>query len=131
MAASTLRRSFGRVIRPLYVAVYYRGRAVALLTGDCAWYQPEIEALGGDDPLRRFVATLCLVGREMQRGEGAEPYDERKASYYARAILMPDEEFDALSSTLDDVGLAEHFGVPQEEVEAKRMDRAYLGLADP
>jgi len=119
-----------RVIGPLYVAVYYRHRIVAVLTCDRVWYQPEIEALDADDPLRRFVATLCLVGREMQRGEGAEPYDERKASYYARAILMPDEDFDDLARTLDDAALARHFGVPEEEIEAKRMDRAYLGLLD-
>ena len=120
-----------RVIGRLYVAVYYRRRIVGLLTGDRAWYQPEIEALDPDDPLRRFVAILCLVGREMQRGEGAEPYDERKASYYARAILMPDEEFDELAPTLDDAALAQHFGVPEPEGEAKHRDRAYLGLVDP
>lgn len=120
-----------RVIGQLYVAVYYRRRVVGLLTGDRAWYQPEIEALEPDDPLRRFVATLFLVGREMQRGGGAEPYDERKASYYARAILMPDEDFDDLALTLDDAALARHFGVPEPEVEAKRLDRAYLGLVDP
>ncbi len=119
-----------RVLGRLYVPVYYRRRIVGVLTRDRAWYQPEIEALEPDDPVRRFVATLCLVGREMQRGEGAEPYDERKASYYARAILMPDEDFDLLALTLDDPALAEHFRVPVREVEAKRRDRAYLGLVD-
>ena len=79
---------------------------------------------------RRVVAALCLVGRETRRGEGAEAHEERKARYHARTILMPDQEFDRLAPALDDAALARHFGVPESEVEAKRLDRAHLGLVD-
>lgn len=110
-----------------YVVVRHRGEIVATIGPERVWLQPEVEALATDHPRRRFVGMLCLVGREMQRGTGAEPYDDRRASAYARALLMPEDEFDRLSAALDDAALAVRFGVPLAEVRTRRAERSVAG----
>jgi len=105
--------------------ITYRGSVAAVSDGRTVWFASHVKALEADHPVRRFVATKCLVARVMQEGPDAEPYDDALAEFYARCALLPDDEFDARAD-LQDAELAEHFNVPLEQVSAKRRDRAYL-----
>ena len=106
--------------------ITYGGRLAAVITPHRLWLMPPVAVLESDHPVRRFVSMKCLLGREMQFGPDAEPYDDDVADFYVRAALLPDDEFDRLALALDDVALAEHFNVPLDQVEAKRYDRAFL-----
>ncbi len=102
--------------------VRYGGEVVAVVTQHHALLAPSIAALEADHPRRRFVAALILAGREMTAEPAAEPYDDDQAQFYARILLMPNDEFESLAGRLHDVELAEHFNVPLEQVRAKRED---------
>jgi hypothetical protein len=104
------------------VVVRYGGAVAAVATERGVLLAPSIAALESDHPRRRFVATLALVGREMTREPGAEPYSDAQAGFYARLLLLPNEEFEELCDQLSDSELAEEFNVPLEQVAAKRED---------
>jgi hypothetical protein len=102
--------------------ITYRGQLVAIAAPKRVLLLPPISAMESDHPHRRFVATLALVWREMRCGAQPEPYDADVAQFYARWILMPNEDFARLASGMDDAELAEFFNVPAEQVTAKRDD---------
>ena len=102
--------------------ITYRGQLVAIAAARRVLLMPPISALESDHPYRRFVATLALVWREMRCGTQPEPYDADVAQFYARWILMPNDDFARLSSGMNDAELAEHFNVPAEQVAAKHDD---------
>jgi hypothetical protein len=102
--------------------VRYGGEVVAVAAEHRALLAPSIAVLEPDHPRRRFVAALVLVGRQMTAEPGAEPYDDDQAQFYARILLMRNDEFEFLAGRLGDVELAEHFNVPLEQVGAKRSD---------
>jgi hypothetical protein len=104
------------------VLVRYRGEVAAMATEYRVLLAPSIAALEPDHPRRRFVATLALVGREMTEQPGAEPYSDEQAAFYARMLLMPNDDFERLCEDLSDAELAEHFNVPLDQVPAKRED---------
>jgi hypothetical protein len=100
--------------------------AVALIDHDGVYLMAPVAVLEQDHPQRRFVCMLALVGREMQLPPNAEPYDDERAAFYARAALIADDAFLSLDDGRPDAALAEHFNVPLEQVEAKRYDLAFL-----
>ena len=113
-----------------YTPVRWSGRLVAIGAGDIVYLLPPVNALEPDHPHRRFVAMLALVTREMQLGPD-DPADDALAEFYARAGLLPDEEFLRLDDGRSDAELAEHFNVPLEQVEQKRYDLAFLRPSRP
>jgi hypothetical protein len=109
--------------------ITYRGERVALVVnGDLAVFEPELEARGPDDPLLRFAAAMCRLAMEIELGLVGEPYDEERAEGYAREALMDAECFAALAA-LPDVYLAVCFGVPAEQVPARRAELGLGALA--
>ena len=102
--------------------VRYGGEVAAVATDHRVLLAPAIAALEPDHPRRRFVAAMVLVGREMTSEPGAEPYDDEQVAFYARILLMPNDEFEVLAQELTDAELAENFNVPLEQVRAKRRD---------
>jgi hypothetical protein len=108
--------------------ITYRGRAVALVVnGDLAVFSHDVEARGPDDPLFRFGAAMCRLAMELELGVEGGPYDEERAEGYARELLMRADCFAALAA-LPDLYLAACFGVPAEQVPARRAELA-LALA--
>jgi hypothetical protein len=106
-------------------SITYRGQAVALVVhGDLAVFSHEVEGRGPNDPLSRFVAAMCRLAMELELGLATGPYDEGRAEGYARDALMPVDYFAALAA-LPDAYLAVCFGVPAEQVPARRAE---LGL---
>ena len=65
------------------------------------------------------------MGLELRVESG--PYDEERAAAYARELLMPTDCFTALAA-LPDLYLGSCFGVPAEQVPARRAELA-LALA--
>src|SRR4051794_844799 len=102
--------------------ITYGGQLAAIAAPRRVLLMPPIAAMESDHPRRRFVATLALVWREMRCGAQPEPYDADIAQFYARWILMPNDDFARLSSGMNDAELAEFFNVPAEQVAAKRED---------
>jgi hypothetical protein len=106
--------------------ISYRGRTVALVVnGDLAVFSPDVEARGPGDPLFRFAAAMSRLAMQIELGLERGPYDEERAEGYAREELMPADRFAALAA-LPDAYLATCFGVPPEQVPARRAE---LGLA--
>ena len=106
--------------------ISYRGEpAAVVVNGDLTVFAPELEARGWDDPVFRFVAAKCRLAMELERGLIAGRYDDERAEGYARDALMERDCFAALAA-LPDAYLAACFGVPAEQVPARRAE---LGLA--
>ena len=105
-----------------FVVVRYGGVIAAVGTDDYVYFLPPIAALERDHPRRRFVGVVALVARQMALDPDPEPYDEDLAQFYARILLMPNDEFELGSDELSDSELAEHFNVPLEQAVAKRRD---------
>jgi hypothetical protein len=106
--------------------ITYRGEPAAVVgNGELAVFVPELEARGWDDPAFRFVAAMCRLAMEIERGLVAGRYDDERAEGYARDALMQADCFAALAG-VPDVYLAACFGVPEEQVPARRAE---LGLA--
>jgi hypothetical protein len=104
------------------VVVRYGGVIAAVGTDDYVYFLPPIAALERDHPRRRFVSVVALVARQMVLAPDPEPYDEDLAQFYARILLIPNDEFELLCDELSDAQLAERFNVPLEQVVAKRRD---------
>lgn len=107
-------------------AIRYGAVVVAYIDERNVFLLPPIGPLENDHPRRRFVCMMALVGREMQLEPDAEPYDDALAEFYARVVLMPDEQFLQLDDGRADSELAERFNVPLEQIAAKRYDLAFL-----
>lgn len=106
--------------------ITYRGEpAAVVVNGDLTVFAPELEARGWDDPALRFVAAKCRLAMELELGLTAGRYDDERAEGYARDALMEADCFAALAA-LPDTYLAASFGVPEEQVPARRAE---LGLA--
>jgi hypothetical protein len=106
--------------------IRYRGR-LAALAGEVVAFAPHIGALEPDHPERRFVSAMSVYACEVEQGLRAAPYDQEAAGRYARALLMPAEEFGQVAHW-PDAELAELFGSPLDEVAARRRDpRASAG----
>jgi hypothetical protein len=106
--------------------VRYRGRPAAVVVdADRVVFDPALEARGCGDPLLRFVAAMCRLAMEIQLGLESGAYDDERAEGYAREALMGGDCFAALAA-LPDPYLAACFGVPPEQVAARRTE---IGLS--
>ena len=98
-------------------------------TGSPPWpptvsYARHIDALEPDHPERRFVAALCLYSHAVDTGQAdCAIYDQEEAERFARALLMPAEEFAPLIAW-PDVELAELFAAPLDHVAVRRREAA-------
>lgn len=102
-------------------AISYRGELVAISTRSRVYLAPRIEALAPGDPDLRFVAAMCLYSCDVDAGDVPGPFTSSAAELYARCVLMPDEEFERHEREPDGV-LARRFGVPVDQIPAKRRD---------
>jgi hypothetical protein len=71
--------------------------------------------------LVRFACALALHAFEVQTGLEHGPFDQGRAERFARALLMPAEEFLAVVGQ-SDAELAGRFGVPIEQVPVRRIE---------
>ncbi len=75
-----------------------------------------------DHPERRFVAGLCLYSHAVDTGAAdCASYDQEEGERFARALLMPAEEFAPLSAWRD-AELAECFAAPPDQVAIRRRE---------
>ncbi len=103
--------------------VSYQGEIVAVAGATRAYLVPRIEERGPDDPVVRFVLAMCLYAGRLKTADSALGYSDERAEYFARSLLVDDDEFQHLDANrFDDRLLAGHFNVPIEQVEAKRSD---------
>jgi hypothetical protein len=87
--------------------------------------------LEADHPERRFVAALCLYSHAVDTGRvDRASYDHEEAERFARALLMPAEEFDAVA-WLPDADLAERFAAPLDHVAVRRREARGEAAAAP
>jgi hypothetical protein len=109
--------------------ITYRGRLIALVVnGDLVVFSADVEARGPEDPLFRFAAAMCRLAMELELGLAMGAYDQERAEGYAREALMPVDCFAPLAG-LPDVYLAICFGVPAEQVPARRAELGLDALA--
>jgi hypothetical protein len=101
--------------------IVYRGRLAAAAGTDRFFLAPHIEALQDDHPDRHFVSLMCCFARDVMVGATTGPYHAAAAELAVRSALVDDHAFAALSAW-DDSDLAEHFGLPLDQVGAKRRD---------
>jgi len=102
-------------------AIFYDGCLAAIAASERVFLAPEVDALEAGDPWLRMVAAMCLYARDVQRGDVAGPYDHQQAEFYARAVLMPADEFAPLRD-LEDADLAARFAVPMAEIARRRKE---------
>jgi len=107
------------------ITVFYDRRMVGAVAdnGDVQ-LDRGIDALGRRHPDRRWAAGLAAFARDVQTGAHPGPYTEKAACAFARARLLPTQEFAPLAA-FSDRALAAYFRVPAEQVRAQRAD---LGL---
>jgi hypothetical protein len=107
--------------------IIHRNR-IAALCGERVYFAPHIEVLEADHPERRFVAALCLHSGWLDANAPDKQFDATMAERCARAILMPEDEFDHVAHWPNFV-LAERFGVPLDQVDVRRRDLWLEGAA--
>src|SRR3954470_20818565 len=98
--------------------IRYRGLLVAAASAEHVYLVPDVARLRRGDPLRRFIATMCLYRRDVDTGALPGPYDDAVAELYARCVLIPDDDFRGRGREPDPV-LADHFRVPVGQIAAK------------
>jgi hypothetical protein len=108
--------------------ISYRGELVAVATRCRVYLAPRISALPQGDPELRFIAVMCLFSRDVDTGLVPGPYRSEDAEFYARCVLIADDEFE-LDCGKPDQELADRFGVPAEQIAAKRQDLASWKIA--
>jgi hypothetical protein len=106
--------------------ILYSPWPLALAEPNRIHLHPVLEALAGRDgsePLVRFACALALYAFEIHVGLIDGPFDQARAERYARELLMPADDFMRLAG-LTDSELAALFGVPVEQVWARRLELA-------
>lgn len=103
--------------------ISYRSEVVASAGGRRVYFAPRIAALDDRDPLVSFVAFMAAYALRVRDGSALGPYTHERAERFARLALIDDDQFQMLDANeLDDRVIAGHFGVPVEQVAAKRED---------
>ncbi len=107
------------------LTVIYRGRPIVHITGGHAHLTAAIAALEGDHPMRRWAMCLGYFALSVSDGTIRNAYTHARAEHFARCALIPEATFLAVQAYGDAV-LAEHFGVPLEQIDERRRDLAAL-----
>jgi hypothetical protein len=102
--------------------VLYRDQLVALVGPErfhliAPWLQDQ----PGDDPDVRFVLFMCQFREQVERGALPGPFSSERAELWARCVLIDPAQLRARWNR-SDAALAEHFGVPVDQVAAARED---------
>ena len=108
--------------------IRYAGWPVALAGTDGVVFHPALLDLAERDearPLVRFTCAMALHAFEVDTGLEERPFEQLRAERFARELLMPGELFRANAEETD-AELAERFGVPVEQVPARRFELAAL-----
>jgi hypothetical protein len=111
--------------------ILYHGWPLALAAPDRVHFHPALAALAEldeSDPLVRFACALAVHAFEIDTGLIEGPFDQARAERYARELLMPADDFAPLVA-LADAELAALFGVPVEQVRARRLELARRSTA--
>src|SRR4051794_13994841 len=106
--------------------ITYQRQIVAIAGAHRLHLAPAIGDLPDGDPLKTFVCFLARYARDVQTGElPVDPtrYAPCRGEHYARAALMPADEFSALHPR-SDPDLAAHFHVPLEQIAHRRTELA-------
>lgn len=103
--------------------ISYGGQAAAMAGRERFWLVGELAELPAEDPVRVWVSWLCVYAREMLNGLQPGPWDQARAERFAREVLLPEEEFLALAHRPEQE-IADTFGVPLEQVNARLLDVA-------
>jgi hypothetical protein len=103
--------------------VFYEGE-IAGVAGATRFYPaPPFDELEVGDPRLAFVLVMGAFALRVRAGISPGPYTDERAAFYARCVLIDDDEFEHLDANrLGDLLLAGHFNVPVEQIEAKRAD---------
>ena len=106
--------------------ITYQRQIVAIAGTHRFHLAPAIGELPDGDPLKTFVCFLALYARDVHTGElPGDPtrYLPCRGEHYARAALMPIDEFSALQHR-SDPEFAAHFHVPLEQIAHRRQELA-------
>jgi hypothetical protein len=106
---------------PPMAIISYNGEIVATVSRRSVFLTGPLADVSIEDPRARFVYAMASYARDIATGELAGPYAEGGATLYARTLLIPDDEFDALAQETNEA-LAERFRVPLEQIALKRED---------
>src|SRR5918992_538878 len=113
--------------------IRYDGWPVALAGTHSVVFHPALLDLAERDqahPLLRFTCAMAVHAFEVDTGLEAGPFEQHRAERFARELLMPSEQFRANAEETD-AELAERFGVPVEQVPARRLELAAGPWAPP
>jgi len=108
--------------------ISYDGEVLGFVTATSVRYTAALERRTALEPLRarwlkRFVFAMGLYAIDVARGVLPAPYDDARAQYFARTFLIEDDAFRRCAHH-SDVELADRFGVPVDQIAAKRADVA-------
>jgi hypothetical protein len=103
------------------LVIHHQGRPAAYVAAGTARLAANIAALEEDHPTRRWVNCLVVFARDVAEDLLPVPFTAPAAEYFARCVLMPDEEFIANVDD-EDAELAELFNVPLDQIWHKRRD---------
>jgi hypothetical protein len=112
--------------------ISYHGRTAALAGRDRFYLAPWIAQRPDGDPVKRFVCVLVLYARDVALGMvPGDPllYQPARGERYARECMLPERDFRARAHR-NDHELAKHFGVPLEQIAARRVEIS-TGLPAP
>lgn len=101
--------------------IVFRGRLCAAATRDHFYLAPHVEVLEDDHPDRLFVSLMCCHARDVLIGCAPGPYGDDHAALSVRNALIDDDDFGRWHQC-DDAVLAERYGVPLDQIHAKRLD---------
>ncbi|MCW3047882.1 MAG: hypothetical protein JWO74_2166 [Solirubrobacterales bacterium] len=105
------------------LTVIYRGRPIVYVACGQAHLASSVDALEADHPVRRWAMCMGYFALSICDGTIRGSYAPARAEHFARCALIPEAEFASLE-TYSDVILAEHFGVPVEQIDERRRDLA-------
>lgn len=110
----------------LMTVIFYRGQAVAMAGRERFYLVPRIAGRADGDPIKTFVCFVVVYARDVLAGRlPDEPrrYLPAGAERFAREFLLPPRAFRALAGH-SDAALAQHLGVPREQITQRRVDLA-------
>ena len=104
------------------ILVSYQGAPVALAGPRRTDLVGELPDLPAGDPDARFALRMTYYAQLVARGELPGPYTDQDAQRFARVALIDPDQLARLADHTDD-DLAEHFGIPVEQIPAARAEQ--------
>ena len=101
--------------------IRFDGRLVARTGGGRAALASDVAALSTSDPLRRFVAAMCVYAIELDERGRRQSYRDDDAAAFARELLLPAPPLIECWAE-SDVRLCERFAVPLAQLRLRRRE---------